>query len=392
MSKLLNRKGNFKMLLNNRRSAWRRLPLLAVVLTLVVTMAAACGGGSKKNGGGDMPGAGEGQAVATYKDGGKVSQKEFDKYITMLEITNPQTAMYLYIDPTFKESELKRYITFKEFAKKATDDDKKIAKEQSESFVGQLEEALKGESATDLQGLMDKSGLTSAEAGKFVDLLVQAQEVVERKRQGYMAEVKDEAIKAEFDKAPANYNIVSVRHILVGTADASTGEELRTEEEALKRAEEAKAKLDAGGDWAALAKEYSDDPGSKEVGGLYEDKEAGGWVEEFKEAANTQAIGVIGKPVKTSYGYHVMKVEKREEMTYDKLSEAKKSTIRETLANPKLNEYMTAEQDKLEIKVDLPKEEAPAGEETPAEGAGNDAGEQAGNDAEVGTEGDAAKK
>lgn len=383
------------MLLNKRGSAWRRLPLLAVVLVLVVTMAAACGG--KKDGGAAMPGAGEGQAVATYKDGGKVSQKEFDKYITMLEITNPQTAMYLYIDPSFKESELKRYITFKEFAKQATDEDKKLAKESSETFVGQLEQALKdGESAEDLKQLMDRSGLTSAEAGKFVDLLVQAQEVVERKRQGYMAEVKDDAIKAEFDKAPGDYNVVSVRHILVGTIDPNTQEELRTEDEALKRAEEVKAKLDAGGDWTALAKEYSDDGGSKEAGGLYEDKEAGGWVEEFKQAANTQAIGEIGKPVKSSFGYHVMKVEKREEMAYDKLPDAKKSMIRETLANPKLNEYMMAEQDKLEIKVDLPKEEAPAGEETPAEGAGNDAGndagESAGNGAEAGTEGDAAKE
>jgi foldase protein PrsA len=376
------------MLLNNRKSAWRRIPALLVVLTLVVTMAAACGG--KKDGGAAMPGAGEGQAVATYKDGGKVSQKEFDKYITMLEITNPQTAMYLYIDPTFKESELKRYITFKEFSKQATDEDKKLAKEQADTFEGQLAEALKGESAADLQELMDKSGLTSAEAGEFVNLLVQAQEVVERKRQGYMAEVKDEAIKAEFDKASADYNIVSVRHILVGTADASTGEELRTEEEALKRAEEVKTKLDAGGDWAALAKEYSDDPGSKETGGLYEDAEAGGWVEEFKVAANTQAIGEIGEPVKTSYGYHVMKVEKREEMSYDKLSEAKKTTIRETLANPKLNEFMTAEQDKLEIKVNLPKEEAPAAGETPAEEEAPADG--AGNDANAGTEGDAAKE
>jgi len=383
----------------HNRTAWRRLPALLVVLTLVVTMAAACGGGSKKNGGGDMPGAGEGQAVATYKDGGQVSEKEFDKYITMLEITNPQTAMYLYIDPTFKEQELKRYITFKEFAKQSTDDDKKLAKEQSDSFVGQLEEALKGESAADLQGLMDKSGLTPAEAGKYVVLLVEAQEVIERKRQGYIAEVKDEDVKAEFDKAPSDYNIVSVRHILVGTADPNTGEEKRTEEEALKRAEEVKAKLDAGGDWAALAKEYSDDEGSKENGGLYEKAEAGGWVEEFKQAANTQAIGVIGEPVKTSFGYHVMKVESREEASYDKLAEDKKAAIREELANPKLNDYMMAEQDKLEIKVSLPKEEeAPAddagndaaGAGNDAAGAGNNAG--AGTDAEAGNEKDAAKE
>ena len=82
--------------------------------------------------------------------------------------------------------------------------------------------------------------------------------------------VTEEEIKAEYDKAPADFNVVSVRHILIGTIDPNTGAELKTDEEALKLAKEVKAKLDAGGDWNALAKEYSTDTGSKDNGGLYE--------------------------------------------------------------------------------------------------------------------------
>lgn len=82
-----------------------------------------------------------------------------------------------------------------------------------------------------------------------------------------------------------------------------------------------------------------------------------------------------------------MKVEKREEASYDKLAEDKKAAIRESLANPKLNDYMMAEQEKLEIEVSLPKEE-----EAPAEDAGADDNAGAGNDAGAGAEEDAAKE
>ena len=52
---------------------------------------------------------------------------------------------------------------------------------------------------------------------------------------------------------------MKVQHILIST-------ENRSDAEAKKRAEEVKKKLDKGGDFSKLAKEYSDDPGSKEQG------------------------------------------------------------------------------------------------------------------------------
>jgi foldase protein PrsA len=114
-------------------------------------------------------------------------------------------------------------------------------------------------------------------------------------------------------------------------------------------------KLVKGGDWTKLAKEYSDDPGSKDNGGLYENQEARNWVAEFKAASLKQPINQVGDPVKTEYGYHVMKVEKREPQALDKV----KDELKQEAAQNKLNDFMANELPKLITKIDLPQEAAP---------------------------------
>src|SRR5262249_5840776 len=87
---------------------------------------------------------------------------------------------------------------------------------------------------------------------------------------------------------------VDVRHILV-----------KTKEQAL----DIKKQLEGGADFAALAKKYSDDPGSKETGGLYKNVERGKMVPEFDKAAFELPVGKISDPVQTTYGYHILKVD-----------------------------------------------------------------------------------
>lgn len=357
------------MLSNNKNNtAWRRVPALLLTAVLVMSLLAACGKG--KDGKDAMPGATEGQVVASYQDGGQVTEAEFNKYTTLLELTNPQMAMYMQFIPDFKEQELKRYVIYKEYAKKATDEEKKQADEQADAFKQQLDAALKDEAQkAELGELLKQSDLNSSEVKRFVSTMIAAELAIERKRKEFSDAVTDDEIKAEFDKSPSDYNVISLRHILVAMVDINTGEETRTNEEALERAKEAKAKLDAGGEWAELAKEYSDDGGSSANGGLYENETAKSWVAAFKDAANKQPIGEIGEPVQTEYGYHVIKVEKRDEMTFEKLADTKKDEIRASIADPKLNEFMLQEQDKLEIVVTLPKEE-PADDEGAANGEG----------------------
>jgi parvulin-like peptidyl-prolyl isomerase len=104
--------------------------------------------------------------------------------------------------------------------------------------------------------------------------------------------------------------LVSVRHILVAVKQGE-GKPGVTDAEAKARIAKIQAELKKGAKFDALAKKYSDDPGSKDNGGLYADVDPSGWVPEFGAAARTQPIGKVGAPVKTMFGYHLVKVDSR---------------------------------------------------------------------------------
>jgi parvulin-like peptidyl-prolyl isomerase len=72
--------------------------------------------------------------------------------------------------------------------------------------------------------------------------------------------------------------------------------------------------LDSGVDFAKVAKQYSKDTGSGANGGDLGWFEKGAMVAEFEQAAFSQEIGVIGKPVKSSFGYHIIQVLDRQEL------------------------------------------------------------------------------
>lgn len=81
------------------------------------------------------------------------------------------------------------------------------------------------------------------------------------------------------------------------------------------KAEEVLAKVKAGGDFAALANEFSEDPGNKDQktgepqGGLYDWKPRGTYVKEFSDAAWNLQEGQITDLVETQFGYHIIKLE-----------------------------------------------------------------------------------
>jgi foldase protein PrsA len=79
-----------------------------------------------------------------------------------------------------------------------------------------------------------------------------------------------------------------------------------------KTAKEVKAKLDKGEDFAKLAKEYSQDPGSAANGGDLGWFGPGKMVKEFEDAAYKLKVGQVSDPVKTDYGYHIIKVTDKE--------------------------------------------------------------------------------
>ncbi len=111
--------------------------------------------------------------------------------------------------------------------------------------------------------------------------------------------VPEEAIKKWYDNTFA-----TVRHILLMTQDKSEEEKEKIHTKMEQILKEAKA----GKDFAELAEKYSEDPGSKDKGGLYEHFPRGQMVKPFEEAAFNIPVGSISDIVTTQYGYHIIKV------------------------------------------------------------------------------------
>lgn len=120
---------------------------------------------------------------------------------------------------------------------------------------------------------------------------------------------------------------VDARHILVRLEEEASESEVAI---AQKKAEEIYRKAVAGEDFATLARTYSDGP-SRENGGRLGAFSRGSMVKAFEEKAFSMNVGDISKPLRTRFGLHVIKVEKKTPATEMTLAEAT-AQIRETLA------------------------------------------------------------
>jgi peptidyl-prolyl cis-trans isomerase D len=111
-----------------------------------------------------------------------------------------------------------------------------------------------------------------------------------------------------------------------------------TDEAAKKEAEDALKKIKDGGDFAKIAEQLSDDPSSAKIGGSLGDFMQGTMVPEFEEALDKLKIGEISKPVKSPFGYHVIRLDGKQEARVKPLSEVKDTVIagvKETKARQK---------------------------------------------------------
>jgi len=129
-------------------------------------------------------------------------------------------------------------------------------------------------------------------------------------------QVSDEQIQTAYDEYTGKEN-ATVRHILLMTRGKSDS----AKEEIRKKMEGILDRAKAGEDFAELASEYTEDPGSKANGGLYEEFPKGQMVKPFEEASFTIPVGEISDIVETQYGYHILKVIARN--TYKTLEEFK---------------------------------------------------------------------
>lgn len=108
-----------------------------------------------------------------------------------------------------------------------------------------------------------------------------------------------------------------------------------------KTAKEIKEKLNAGEDFAALAKQYSEDPGSKEEGGELPEFGPGEMDSKFEEAAYKLEAGQVCDPIQSSYGYHIIKLTEKKEL---KPFDQEKDNIRKELERKRLQDQQWHQQ------------------------------------------------
>jgi len=146
--------------------------------------------------------------------------------------------------------------------------------------------------------------------------------------------VGDEEIRKAYDQDKT----ATVRHILLLTQGKPASEipAIRKKMEGLL------VRAKAGEDFAALAKEFTEDPGSKENGGLYENFPRGAMVKPFDEAAFTLPVGQISGIVETEYGFHILKIEGRAKETepYEKVKDQIADSLKQAKRGEVFEKYM----------------------------------------------------
>lgn len=351
------------------KKAARKTAVLTAGAVLSISLLAACNNGTATD---TSEAVKDNSPVVAEYEGGTITENEFNKEVSMLKFLTPQYAQMFDMDE-YREILLEQEVAYKSLDQQASEAAQQAGAKQAEEQLTQLKSSVDPEQ---LQQMLTAANLTEQDVQAYMDRVLTASEVMKEK-------VTDEDVQKYFDEHKQDYTTANVRHVLIGLQGAD-GKTTRTDAQALKLAKEVKAKLDGGADFAEIAKKYSDDPGSKDKGGLYEGQPVSNWVEGFKNAVLKQKIGVVGDPVQTDYGYHVIKVESRTEKSFADLTDEEKDTIKAQLASEHFNTYMSEDVPKMIKSKNLPKAENPTeGTEGAAESGAGAAG--TGGDASTGT-------
>ena len=170
-----------------------------------------------------------------------------------------------------------------------------------------------------LKSALESSNMTMADFEESVKTYIQTQKLMEP-----TLEITDAKLKAYFKENKSSYDTakqVKASHILV---------------EDKKTAKKVAKLLADGSDWDKLAKKYSTDTSNSSDGGNlgYFDKSS--MDENFADAAFSMKKGEISDPVKSSYGYHIIKVtgiKSAKEATYADV----KDEVRTAYVNEQMN-------------------------------------------------------
>ncbi len=162
----------------------------------------------------------------------------------------------------------------------------------------------------------------------------------------------DAAIQSYYDQHKAEYEQVHARHVLIrfkgSGVPAKEGQKELTEDEALAKAKAVREQIVKGGDFAEIAKKESDDTGSGAQGGDLSFFGHGAMVKPFEDAAFALPVGQVSEPVKSQFGWHVIKVEEHTTQTKDQVKSQIEGKMKQDLAKKALEDLKAS----IPVKID----------------------------------------
>ena len=286
---------------------------------------------------------------------------------------------------TMREAQLlERLVVTQLLAQRATDEDRKMAKELGDRF---LEDSKKGAASEEsFYRQLKALGMTPEQFKKRVDEQSMAEAVIAREVKSKI-EITDADIKAfyekgndlvvtllqaELDKVVKDPNStpgdvaklkeridqkrkenlgqldqlerVKVQHVFYAGRDLKSERELTADQLKLKReqAEKVRARALAGEDFAKLVTENSEDRGLAETKGIYTFGRNDRFSEEFKSASFSLETGKISDVVTTPFGYHVIKLLERipaQKIEFEKASKDVKDFLTQQQMQRAMPEY-----------------------------------------------------
>ncbi|MDW2879197.1 peptidylprolyl isomerase [Bacillus infantis] len=242
--------------------------------------------------------------------------------------------LYSLLVKQYGDEALEALVTDKIIEMEAKKEKVTISDKEKEEELKNLKESYGGEEG--FKAALEQSGVTEAGIAEDIEKYLKTEKLLEPR-----IDLKEDEIKAYFDENKdqfAQQEQVKASHILV-------------EDEAT--AKEVKSKLDKGEEFADLAKEYSTDASNAESGGELGYFGKGEMEAAFEEAAFALKANEISGPVKTDYGYHIIKVEDKKEAK-EAVYEDSKETAKKALFDERMQTeyYNWLEEKKEEYKIE----------------------------------------
>lgn len=243
-----------------------------------------------------------GNPVIARGTGFEITRGDLDEATTGIKARNLTQALQI------QKQALNRLIETKLLLAKATDADRTAGKKTADL---QITAAIENAGSADaFNQRLKANGLTETALRATIAQNATAEAVLQHELN---VTVTDDEVKSYYDGHTADYEqpeMARVSHILIFTIDPLTRAALPADQQLARRkkADDLVRAARAGADFVALARQYSEDPGSKENGGLLLPFPRGQMLREIEDAAFSLTNNQVSDVIITTSGYQIIKL------------------------------------------------------------------------------------